>query len=281
MSEAALTEPKVETREFRDASGTVIKLEVPEPGAGESVFVMAVHKAGSTLLNRVINPLARRSGRPLLALDLQLRQQGYPIAKAPPEVFGVWQQPGYIFGAIRTWHETFDTEDFRRDARKILLVRDPRDIATSLYFSQAKSHVAPPEGELKEQFDKVRSEALSLSIDDYIQKGKANTVLDSMTSFTRLLGSQRLNLFRYEDIIFRKREWILELARILQMKVPDQMLENILKQVDIVPTTEDPSKHIRRVKPGGFETKLSAESVRYIQDNYRTLFEAYRYPLVP
>lgn len=267
-------------REIVDAKGIANRLEVPVPGEGESIFVMAVHKSGSTLLNGIVTRLARRAQKPFLSIHDQLFRQGSPIHKAPAEVFEIWKRPGYTFGGIRSFNPLFETDGFRRDARKILLVRDPRDIATSLYFSLAKSHTMPGAGQLQESFAKAREEAQQIDVNEYILKGRADSVLNTMAAFTRLLGSQKLNVFRYEDVVYSKREWILELARIFEVRVPDPLMERMLKQFDVVPGAEDASKHVRQVKPGNFQKHLAGAAVQHIQNKYRELFDVYRYERV-
>ncbi len=263
-----------------DAAGVSIEIQIPAPGSGESVFAISPHKCGSTMLAGILQHIARHADKPFLSLTGQLFQQGYPIMKAPAEVFDIWRKPGYTFAGIRSPNPLFETDEFRRDARKILLVRDPRDVATSLYFSQAKSHGAPGRGALTASFEKTRANAQSVDINRYVLDGKANPVLNSLQRLSGLLGSQKLHVFRYEDIIFNKQEWIEEIGHVFRVSIPDALMSDLLDRYDVLPSSEDPSKHVRQVKPGNFEKHLSPEAIQYIQNRFSKVFEAFRYPLL-
>jgi len=278
MTSAILKGPEAAmVREYGDVNGARVRLTIPAPGDFDSSFVMSVHKAGSVMLNDVVRGLCDASGVPHLSIHDQLFSQGYPIEKASEDMLSVWKQRGYCFFGIRRFMPFFSTPYFRTDPIKILLVRDPRDVATSWYFSARNSHLLPGSGEKRGPLEQNRARAQSVDIDSFTLRGGADGVLNNMESYRGLLGLPRLVVYRYEDIIFDKLPWIEDIAHVLSLTVPAAILETVRAQVDIFPERENPDTHIRQVLPGNYRKHLAPATVAYIENKYRDLFEAFGY----
>ncbi|MBA3812152.1 MAG: hypothetical protein H0X27_11035, partial [Caulobacteraceae bacterium] len=114
-----------------------------DPGVG-TVFLLGLPKAGSTLLARLMTPVVRSAGLTYVAVQDALHGLGVPPGDYPAEVNRAFQPNGYAFGGFRSLPGALALPPYACD-RTVLLVRDPRDMLTSLYFSLALSH-APPGG---------------------------------------------------------------------------------------------------------------------------------------
>jgi hypothetical protein len=79
-----------------------------------------------------------------------------------------------------------------------------------------------------------------------------------------LLWRENVAVYRYEDVIFRKREWIEDMCRWFDWSVPERRIATALERFDIVPEKADPTRHVRQVKPGNYVDALSPESIRMV-----------------
>ena len=83
--------------------------------------------------------------------------------------------------------------------------------------------------------------------------------------------------YRYEEVIFDKRNWVERVARDIGAVISREQAEKIADIHDIWPEAEDVNAHIRQVKPGGYREKISQESIDYIYRNYPVFFDDYHY----
>jgi hypothetical protein len=144
-------------------------------------------------------------------------------------------------------------------------VRDPRDALTSLYFSMQKSHSLPKSGRTADIISEQREKASSMDLDEFVCSGNGDFILITLNEIASALWLPNLHVSRYEDIIFRKREWIQDFCEFANKPLDDALLNSLLERHDIVPNGEDSSRHIRQVAPGNYLKHLSDSSVQYIE----------------
>ena len=258
-------------------SGETVKITFPEPRQGMSTFVIAGHKTGSVLLNNIIRDFARLTPLPTVAVEEDIWRQGVSIRNWPQQIFDLMDQEGYIFHSFRDLQRLPEIKSFDR-ACKIFMVRDPRDVAVSYFFSMAKSHTLPAAGQVRDEILKIRELANELTVDEFVQSGKANHALANIQRFADFLGQDNAVFYRYEDIIFEKAAWVRQIASDLKIEITEDDVHKIAKRHDIRPEKEDPSAHIRSVSPGDYKNKLAPESVRYIEKTFPRFFSDLKYP---
>lgn len=263
-------------REFKASDTLSAVLDLPPPRPGPSIFVVAGHKTGSVLLTRIIDDIAAETGLPAVPVEASVWRQGFSIADWPADLYDFLEEPGYVFHSFR-WLQKLPELAAFGPARKLFMIRDPRDVAVSYYFSMAKSHGLPKTGRSRESIAKLRSETDAMDIDEFVQAGKAGPVLRNIERFAAWLDDQQSVFFRYEDVIFDKRAWVVRIAQELQVTLSEEACHRIADRHDIRPEKEDPGAHIRSVTPGGYADKLSAESIAHIRDRHPAFFEAFGY----
>ena len=114
-----------------------------------------------------------------------------------------------------------------QNARKIFMIRDPRDIAVSYYHSMAKSHVLPQSGASRDAILKMRGELETIDIDGFIQSDKAGPILRNIQNFAPYLNDPNSVFYRYEEIIFEKRNWVERVARDIGAVITREQAEKI------------------------------------------------------
>jgi hypothetical protein len=111
-------------------------------------------------------------------------------------------------------------------APKVLMIRDPRDAASSHFFFAAYSHSLPEFGDPQEgpteTLLNLRKSALASSIDEFVLSNSRN-LGHAMLSCSGVAVSSTTRVFRYEECIFRKRDLIRELSGWLDLPLEDDI----------------------------------------------------------
>ena len=161
--------------------------------------------------------------------------------------------------------------------RAIVLVRDPRDCVVSAYYSFLKSHVIPSEFE-SDAAKLVREERKlhqTSSIDDYALS-EIHRFVEELCGYA-YFAHENLRIFRYEDIIFNKRDFFRKVVNHLGLHWNNESFEFAVQTVDIIPDKERPDQHIRNVRPGNYKEKLRKSTIHLISQHYGQVLALYGY----
>lgn len=251
-------------------------------------FAFSIHKSGSSLFFGILHEVCTESTqlnsgnkKEYLSIPDDLFNRG--LGEAPlreinfPATHGVsFNNPDILYGGFR-WVPAFFQGDIEKHARILGLVRDPRDVLTSHYFSMLKSHIVP-KGEKGKAMQKRRKNLANVSIDDFmnnqIRAGFWHERLSRLTELTRHPASK---FWRYEDVVFEKYQWLDEILDHLQMSLPLESKESIILKRDIRPAKEDINKHIRKVTPGDHRDKLKASTIKNLNSYFSELLKFWGY----
>lgn len=241
-----------------------------------SYYVIGLAKGGSTLMHELVRALCKEAGRTYIDVPAALFDQGVEPARAVLDPDWLRSRDGSVFGGFRWLHPWMDNLALH-ERRKIVMVRDPRDILTSLYFSHAYSHVAPETGRLADTFDEQRTQARAQSIDDYVAGPVSLRVFRNYCHLLALTRMPDFRSYRYEDVIFEKRQWIRDLAADLDIKCPEDRLDAIADGHDRQPEAEDASNHVRQVAPGDHVRKLKPETIDLLNRRFAPVLAEFGY----
>lgn len=266
-----------ETHGFVAGDGTRFTVELAPPDALPAAYVLSVHKAGSTLLNTMATQIARAAGRPLFGLHPTLFRAGVKLDDCPAEAVALLERPGTVFIGFRTPHFLDDIAQYRT-APKLLMVRDPRDIAVSGYFSSAFSHGLPRGGAVRERMLENRQRVRQMEPSEYVLRGSADGPMRNLAAFMAQLDRyEGFVVRRYEDVIFQKAALARDIAAVLSADVAPQRLDAIAAQNDVRPDAERPTEHIRQVSPGNYAEHLSSEAQDYLKTKFAPIFARFGY----
>jgi hypothetical protein len=264
-------------KSFTSLNGTPFTVHQGEPDGMPTVFFLSVHKAGSTLLQRMVRELSELAGRSIVELPTELFRQGVALDECPLEVLLLLEEQGYVQSGFRTpWILPY-LRSYRR-APKLLLVRDPRDIAVSFYFSMAKSHPVPEAGTTRDRVLQQRETASGLDPSSYVLGGHVNGVFASLDTFCQQIGRfDGFHVVRYEDVIFDKVALARQICETMGVDLDEDALQRVADRHDVRPTEARPDRHIRQVTPGGYREHLSDEAQDLILRRSRRAFEQFGY----
>lgn len=240
-------------------------IELPASTSGKpSILLVGLPKSGTTMLTQVFKLACRANGVAHVDLHGDLFKRGLG-EKADQELEGIsqlFQPTGYCYGAFRRAFGFLNQSPAAREMTVIWIVREPKDILVSRYFSDAYSH---PTGTGKQSDDfKARREAfLKMTVSEYAR----NTVegyAQNCAHFQRMIPSKQIHWYRYEDIIYKKREWISDMMAKIDWSLNDAQMQEILDLVDVFPEAENKEQHIRQVHPGNYVKHLDQETIDYV-----------------
>jgi len=224
----------------------------------ESVLFLTMHKAGSVLM-----------GNTLLQNMVGLEHCDY-TAKVflGEEIKKIeFHKKGYVYGPIRInlanssdeytkVVELVCNQGFLKTRKVIFMVRDPRDILVSSYFSFAYSHKARP-GE-EESFEKMRNVIKETKIDEYVLENASalNSRFEIMHNLISYTASHIV--IRYEDMINEYEKFINKISEIVSLN--PEVIEK-LKMESRPLDKENIMNHKRSGKPGGYKNHLKCETI--------------------
>jgi hypothetical protein len=261
---------------FRMVNGQSHSVIYPlSPSSEESLFAVGVVKGGSTLLQQILLDLQSYSSRSVLPIHSRFFASGIPLNDVVEDMDSLFQQPGYIFGTFR-WLPQRLYIPALENHKTILLVRDPRDMLVSAYYSFKESHGIPKTGSVRIRALRHRELLQDVTLDDYVRR-TADRLKPRYFKLMTLLTAEKTLLRRYEDIIFDKENFVGDIAEYFEMDVAPAKIAAIARKHDIMPETETPSQHIRQVKPRNFESKLSPGTVEEINHKLRAILCEFDY----
>ncbi|MCH2207192.1 MAG: sulfotransferase domain-containing protein [Lentisphaerales bacterium] len=252
-----------------------IEVLLPEPSQSPSFFAFAPHKSGSVLLRKVLEDICDINKIPVINIPKLIFKHGESVSNINKQWDVILKEKGYAYLGFRNFPNYPSSFKFQ-NVKNILQVRDPRDMLVSSYFSEAFSHPLPNSGTKRESMLKARSKIINQSIDEYVLE-KSSVFLKSYHTFSEKLPTGNTKIFRYEDIIFNKKNWIIEISNYLGLNVENDEINKILEKVDIVPAQENHRKHVRKVTPGDHKSKLSSKTIQKLNEIFNGVLSRYNY----
>jgi Sulfotransferase domain len=242
-----------------------------------SSFAFGLHKAGSVLLTKIVSQLAGHAEISAVNIPGQAFGQGMPVSLVTREMVGdLYMRHGYMFTGFRSPPPPYIPPEALAGRRKVLLIRDPRDMLVSHYFSMRFSHPIPPTGHLRDSMGEARAAISAMEIDRYVLSDQCAFILSNYRGYARHIDHD-WRLFRYEDVISNKRTWVREIADHLRISIDGGSLDAIADRNDIFPRGEQPNNHIRQVWPGNHKKLLRPDTISALNDYCADVLEQYGY----
>jgi hypothetical protein len=262
-----------------DREGHNIIFRLPEPGVSglPSGFAFSMHKAGSTLLFNILRGLCELVGLQFISIMDEAFVKGFRPRDLPENISQIFLKQGYFYGGFRFIPKQFTIPGLE-EAKKIFLIRDPRDMLVSFYFSVVKSHSIPKEGKMRELVITDRKDYTVVIIDDFVID-KSDEFLELINRYKILYGQSNLRIYRYEDVIYKKQRWAEDIVDYFTWPVEKEQIPSIVKPLDIFPVNEKPSEHVRQVHPRNYLKKLKPATINILTEKFKPFLEMFSYPV--
>lgn len=234
----------------------------PPASANPSVYAFSMHKGGSTLLFSILQELAPSIGLSYFSLPDELFRLGFDINEPNPSRSRYFLEKGYIYGGFRLPCPDIPDE-LLKNSRKVVLLRNPLDALVSLYYSITRSHVKPGDSRSRaaaKRFERNRNLASSMDIDAFaIQRSEKQH--RTLKSYLDMAHDPLTAVYMYEDVIYRKADFIESICNHFGWTVSDKTIREIAARHDTFPDKENPDNHIRQVHPGNYRKHLSKQTI--------------------
>lgn len=260
-------------RTYYTTDSKELSIEIPEPCNYPSFFVFSMWKAGSTMLDGMIRDISSYLHIPIIDVHPTAYMQGIDDNKLTSDICQLFVKTGYCYMGFRSLPSYLRDFDFK-EVKKILLVRDPRDMLVSHYFSLKYSH-GITKGDLGKEQTRARQSLFEVSIDDYALQMSENYLM--VLNLYSLIEDNNLRVFKYEDIIFDKQQFMRDILYFLELKLADNLISETTIKYDIFPKSEDVNSHIRKVTPGDYKEKLKVGTITKLNECFKDILLKYQY----
>lgn len=246
--------------------------KLPTKSDAPSVFFFSYNRCGSMYVSHLIERIV--ASAKLQAVDLgQFAFHGDQKLgekmKDPEAMSKLLKMQGYYFGAYR--HPLWFPE--MKDSRIVLVLRDPRDVLVSRYFSVAYAHT-PKDA----KFVADRKRAQEQGIEQFVRE-RLHEVREPYQRFAEdFLPRENVLFLQYEDMVNQFPVWLRQLADFLVDEPDEELLKTLISESDFRPNeSEDKYAHKRSGKPGGYRDKLNEETIRWIEEEFGEVLTALNY----
>ena len=226
----------------------------------KSVIFVTLHKCATAFFARDV--LSNLKGR--TKVDYQILHYNNENLKIKVKKFGC------IYGPLRILDENHPSceltnlvlkEAQLKKCQIIFLVRDPRDILVSMYYSFGFSHGFSQNKEITDYQVKRRQTIQGMTIDEYAIYAAPG--LKEKFAVISSLGRDARDkvLLKYEEMIDRFDDFYERLSDFVELNegVRDKIFEQTRPR-----DREEPLHHKRKGKPGDYKVKLKEETLHQI-----------------
>lgn len=241
-----------------------------------SFFLFAFAKSGSVLVNALVRDLLTESGVPLIDLSTHLFERGIDINTFQCDLPLLFPPKGYCFSGFRMIPQWLIGSDVLRRARRVMVVRDPRDMLVSLYHSIKYSHLFPEATpQLQTLIDSMRRDT-ELSIDEFclLHAASFNAEFSKLRMLPR---DDDALILRYEDFVYDKVALARKLRDWCGLEIAEARIRELAATYDVIPNSDQPHAHVRQVHPGDHRRKLRAETIAALDTSLANFLAAFHY----
>lgn len=240
--------------------------------AAANVFHLCVHKTGSQWIRLLLSEprTYRYSGLTHFHYQSHL-PGGVDPRRITERAFTRAFPPGTVASPVYIDHAHYAAIPKPASARAFFVMRDPRDITVSWFYSMKLSHGRFPglegiRGRLK---DTELADGVTIAIDDLQERG----LFDALRSWGRMPAEKSVRIVRYEDLIGpRQAEVFGEILAHCDIAMPDDVLRGLLEDGSFerlsggrAPGEEDPASHFRKGIAGDWRNAFNDKAIEHFR----------------
>jgi hypothetical protein len=261
-------------RKFQPEILRLADRELKPESKNQSILFFTAHKCASVYVNDILRKIVNDAGIIPIDFAKYLWQDGRSIKQvlaSPQKAEKAFKSQGYYYGSFREFQPIPHLEQYQI----ILILRDPRDVLTSLYFSHAYSHEKP--SYLLGKQPEWRIKALNQTLDEFVI---ANLPIyqKRYSQYTQqLLGKQNVLFLKYEEMVSNFENWLNHLVDFLSIEVNPDIIKEIIEKANLKVKKENVYAHKRQVTPGDHQRKLQPETIELINSELKTILEQLNY----
>lgn len=234
-----------------------------------SILFFTTHRCASVFLSDALRALCDDAGMAHVDFDSYFdltRVARYRIFSEDSFLTTAFHTTGHYYGAYRSFRDIPQLDDYR----VLLVLRDPRDVLTSLYFATLYSHRVT-----NVQILRRRQRARRMTLDEYVLDVRHDFLQTYQTYCEQLLGRVNVLYLRYEDMVSDFLAWLQRAAEHLRLAENVDLLGSIADEASF--STQREREHVfehkRQVQPGDHTRKLQPETIKLLTSDFRPVLD--------
>jgi hypothetical protein len=194
------------------------------------------------------------------------------LARRSSELF---RPHGYGYVTMRGFVPIESLEHYK----VLLVLRDPRDVMVSEYYSKAFSHVLPADSGRRRTFLASRAAAQRMTVDEYVLD-EVDKWEDVYATYVReLLEPGLATLVTYETMVADVHRWLRQVEAALGIRMSDKDRDELAEAAGggHPAGSDDEGQHVRQRAPGDYLRKLAPTTVEELTRRLSGPLEALGY----
>ena len=244
-----------------------------------SVVHFSMNKAATQYTKQILRLCAEENGMVPVHINEYAYFSRFPFLTAlneeeMEEYQHIFKPQGYLYSAFGGFVPGIpDLENYK----VILMIRDPRDVLVSWYYSIGISHSIPPaSSNRKEEYLKKRALAQEMSIDEHVIS-ESERVFNILQNYQKSLLEDYPHVYitSYEEMTTDFPAWLTSLLEACDLELRTDLQEKLIqKHLELRPKEEDVQKHIRKGRPGDYREKLRPETIEYLNEKLMPAYQS-------
>lgn len=248
----------------------------PSPSDHASILHFSLNKAATQHVRRLLVRCAAPTGLVPVHLNGYAFWSDLPYADhgavVDPALAPAFHPEGYLYSSFGGF--VGGLPHLER-YRKVLVVRDPRDILVSQYFSIAASHQTPGTAK-RAEFLQRRERARRIGIDAYVLE-RAPVVQTVLRRYVdELLPVPGTVVTTYEELVTDPGRWLRRTLGFLDLPAEEDVVAELVA-ASRPPAQEDVHAKRRQVTPGDHRRKLAAGTIAALDELLAPELDAFGY----
>lgn len=235
-----------------------------------SILFFTVHKCASTLVVKIIRELSIKKNIVPIDIDgyiITHQNNDKSVFQQLPFLQKIFKPTGFYYGALRYFRRVPDMDKYKT----FLMLRDPRDVITSMYFSIAYSHTV-----FDEKMIERRAKAQETPIDEFVLRVLPDYKKRYEDYIHEVLNKENVLFLKYEDMVSDFPSWLSKMSNGLGI-YDEGTVQRIIKENDFSSRKEDKHSHIRNVQPGDHLNKLKPRTIQKLNEEFQDILTALNY----
>lgn len=270
LNELSLGDIEVVTL-FDPYQGPPLKPGENTDGNAQRIVLFTVHRAASMFIHHLTHIVTREAGLTYYSY-YNGNFSGFERASVRQDTLG--KERG-CFGPFRSYVNIPDMETYDI----IVHVRDPRDVLTSLFYSNAFSHEKSVAG--FNPTDETRAKWISGGVDKFVLE-RMDTLKETYADYCReLVGRDNVTILKYEDMVNSFESWLERFIDVFPVGNKGDLKTRLCLDygADLSVACEDPYRHKRQIRPGDHRRKLQRKTIEHLNGHFSEILTHLEYEL--
>jgi len=246
-----------------------------------SVIHFSINKSATQYIKSILRKVATANGMTPVSINDYAFHSTMPIlnrlsGEEVKKYAHIFKPKGYVYTVFGAMIGIKNLEEYKI----LLVVRDPRDVLVSGYFSKVFSHALPSsESDKRSDFEQRRQQAQNQTIDEYVLKS-SEKLYSIYTDYMQHLLKKNTQVYvcRYEEMISDFETWLTGLLDYAELEITPELKQQFIAEHQAkTPQKEDPKQHLRKGKTGDYKTKLQTETIDNLNIKFKEILHYFEW----